>query len=173
MKVNIEEFSPCNKGLDYYKSQPDFKAAWENCPRGDWMLWIAQRLQVDTKVLILAKGKCAETIIHLMKDEKSVNAVKAAIAYGMSEITERDLDIAYAYAYEVEIREFSLTAAAAALSANLSGSADSLATVVTDARTCFFDYDAEVKKEGLLKLANICREILTEQVLEKISNLEQ
>jgi len=34
MKTEIEKFNPCNAGLKFRETYPDFKTAWENCPRG-------------------------------------------------------------------------------------------------------------------------------------------
>lgn len=129
-KIDISKFRPCAPGLKWYN---DFEGssldAWNNCPRGDWMLWIAYELNVDERKLVLAKGLCAETVIHFMKDERSRKAVKAAIDYGKGYISKEDL-----------------TAAAFAADA------------------AFADYDAAVENENQKKTADICREILTEEI---------
>ena len=38
--------------------------AWRDCPRGDWMLWLAGRLDIDRKLLVLASCDCAETALQ-------------------------------------------------------------------------------------------------------------
>jgi len=76
MKYNIEKYNPCEDSLIWYNKQESFEQAWNDCHRGDWMLWIAYHLGVDKRILTLAKGYCAKTIIHLMKDKRSINAVK-------------------------------------------------------------------------------------------------
>jgi hypothetical protein len=103
------------------------------------MLWIASKLKVDIRVLTLAKGKCAETVIHLMNDERSKKAVQAAIDFGMMEIGIEELNAAYAAAY-----------------ANAAS---------------YASYAAAARKENRLKIANICREILTQEVFEKVNSI--
>ncbi len=103
MTYEIEKYSPCEKAVIFRAKFKSFKEAWDNCPRGDWMLWIAKRLGVDFKTMTLAKVRCAQTVIHLMKDERSLNALT-------DEVTIEDLNAAsaaaaasdadaYAYAY--------------------------------------------------------------------------
>lgn len=58
------------------------------------MLWIAKKLNVDLLKLTTAKALCANTVRHLMKDERSTNAVDAALAFGRGEIGEQELKIA-------------------------------------------------------------------------------
>lgn len=73
---------------------------WDECPRGDWLLWWCQRQKVTVRLLTLAKGKCAETVIHLMKDQRSKDAVIAAIAFGEGKITRAELNKARNAAYD-------------------------------------------------------------------------
>jgi hypothetical protein len=47
MKPDITKYDPCKEGLLYYNSFETFEDAWNNCPRGDWMLWIASKLDID------------------------------------------------------------------------------------------------------------------------------
>jgi len=56
--------------------------AWDQCHRGDWLLWWCVAEKVENRLLTLAAGKCAETVIHLMTDQRSKDAVKASIDYG-------------------------------------------------------------------------------------------
>jgi hypothetical protein len=134
----------CEEAQEWYKLQESFENAWNNCHRGDWMLWMASKLKVDIRAIALAKGKCAETVIHLMKDERSKKAVQAAIDFGMMKIDIEELN----------------TAAAAAAAADAASAAT-------------YAYAAAARKENRLKTANICREILAKEVFEKIREYEQ
>src|SRR5690606_23365876 len=89
--TEIEKLQACKQAVKFRKQFNTFEDAWEVCDRGDWMLWVAYRIGVDGRKLFLAKGKCAELVIHLMNDERSVAGVKAAIAYGNGEIGEPEL----------------------------------------------------------------------------------
>jgi len=143
MKTEIERFNPCEDALEFRKKYKTFRGAWNNCPRGDWMLWIAKRVGIDIRTLTLAKGYCAKTVIHLMKYQRSKDAVKAAIDFGRGKIDEGQLrnasdaaDAAYAAAYA-----FNAAYAAAARIKNQKATAD------------------------------ICRKYLTKSVMEKIKSL--
>ncbi|MDR2407946.1 MAG: hypothetical protein LBE13_07535, partial [Bacteroidales bacterium] len=74
MKLDIKPFTPCEEGLEYYESKASFDKAWADCPRGDWMLWLAFQLGVDNRTLTKAKALCANTVRHLMKDKRSTDA---------------------------------------------------------------------------------------------------
>ena len=67
-----------------------------DCHRGDWLLWLAARIGIDRTKLSLTAGKCAETVIHLMTDERSKAAVKAAIDFGEGRISKEELNAARA-----------------------------------------------------------------------------
>lgn len=90
----LRKLNACSDAIQYVKSQKTIISAWQNCERGDWMLWLASMLKVDLQLLTLTKGKCAETFIHLMKDQRSKDAVRAAIAFGEGTITRQELDAA-------------------------------------------------------------------------------
>jgi hypothetical protein len=120
MKTEIEKYDPCTEAVEFRKQFETFQEAWEACPRGDWMLWIAQRLGVDLRILTLAKGHCANTVRHLMKDDRSIKAVDTAIAFGEGRASEKDLDAAAAASYAAA----SYDAAAAAKKENQMQTAD-------------------------------------------------
>lgn len=68
------------------------------CHRGDWLLWLAAKVDIGLRPLTLAKGHCANTVRHLMMDERSVKAVDTAIAFGEGKVNEEGLKKAYAAA---------------------------------------------------------------------------
>ena len=136
--TRLESLNACRDAIIFSKQFKTPKEVWENCPRGDWMLWIAVKLKVNKRLLTLAKGKCAETVIHLMKDQRSKDAVKAAIDYGENRINDQELKIAYAAAY---------------------------AAAADAAAAAYYAADAAARKNNQLLTANICRDILTKEVL--------
>ena len=177
----------CFDAVEWAKYYPSFEAAWNACHRGDWMLWIAAKLGVDKRKLTLAKGRCAETVIHLMKDERSVAAVKASIAYGNGKISEQQLKNAYAdaaaaaadaadaaYAACAAYVAADADAYAAYVAADAADAADaaSYAAAAADdayayAAAAYAAY-ADARKENQQKTADICREILTEEVFNRL-----
>lgn len=147
MKTDLTKFDACQDAVMWFKQFDTDRDAWNACHRGDWMLWIAIRLGVDIHLLTLASGRCAETVIHLMNDQRSVDAVKAAIAFGEGKITEDELRMA----------------AYAARSATYAAAYDAAATYAAHA----------ARKKNQLTTANICREVLTDAVFDKLNQLNQ
>ena len=52
--------------------------------------------------MILAKARCAKTVICLMKDRRSVEAVNVAEKFGLGQATLEELKIADAAAYAAD-----------------------------------------------------------------------
>ena len=52
-----EKYSPCPEAYEWAidSGYTTFEQAWENCPRGDWLLWTAKKLGVSLKPLTKAK----------------------------------------------------------------------------------------------------------------------
>ena len=67
--------------------------AWRECERGDFMLWIAKRRNVDLRILTLAKARCARLAGNLIKDQRSIEELE----FGNSDATIEELNAA-AYA---------------------------------------------------------------------------
>jgi hypothetical protein len=90
-KFDISQFSPCSEGKGYYDSKATAEDAWRDCERGEWMLWIAHKLDIDRRTLTRAKALCANTVRHLM-NKRSTDAIDAALQYADGKITEKELD---------------------------------------------------------------------------------
>lgn len=167
MKYDIEQHGPCIEAIDWYKGQPDSRTAWEICHRGDWMLWIASRLGVSDRLLTLAKGYCAKTVMHLMKDRRSRQAVKVAIAYGEGRATKEDLgkaaEIAYAAVAEAYTAAEAYTDDDAAAEAAVAAADDDAYAAAEAAAEA-----AAAWKKNQQKTADICRKYLTKAVFEII-----
>ena len=89
--TDLKELEPCEKGYKFAKSKNSLINAWNTCERGDWMLWFTGQLNCPLPLFTLAKGKCAETVLHLMCDERSRTAVKIAIDFGNGIATREEL----------------------------------------------------------------------------------
>ena len=91
-KTQLERIEACQEAIDWVENKT-FKEAWQTCERGDWMLWFAQANKLcGIRILTLAKARCAKLVIHLMKDERSKNAVYVAEQYGIGKATRKQLD---------------------------------------------------------------------------------
>jgi hypothetical protein len=101
-----------------WASDKTWEEAYKNCPRGDWMLWLFQKTNPDNlRELTLAKGHCANTIRHLIKDERSTQAMDTAIAFGEGRATREELNSAAAAAHAAALATSAAHAAAAYASA--------------------------------------------------------
>jgi hypothetical protein len=180
----ISQYSPCKEALEFRAKYKTFEEAWEACPRGDWMLWIAKRLNIDLLKLTTAKALCANTVRHLMKDERSINAVDVALKFGEGKATRIELDATYAHAAAAAYDDAANAAAYAANAAAYDAAAYAYATAdaaANSAAAAAYTYayahaaadayaaatDARIKNR--LETADICRRILTKEVFKKLN----
>ncbi len=120
MKNLLKKLHACEEARKW-AADKSWEEVYNTCDRGDWLLWLFKKTNPDDlQLLTLAKGHCANTVRHLMKDERSIRAVDAAIAFGLGEITKEGLDAAYdaAYAYAAYAAAYAADAAAAAYAAD-------------------------------------------------------
>ena len=181
--TKLERLQACNEAIEYVKTQKSAKDAWMNCERGDWMLWIAKRLDVDDRKLTLAKATCASQVRHLMKDQRSLDALDACFRYAKGEITRKELNAytnAAFYAYTNDANAANAANAYAAFYAAdafyayaafyASASAVFAASAVAVAVSAAAASSSSDRMKSLKKSADICREILTDIVLQKYKN---
>jgi hypothetical protein len=160
----------CQEARDWAKGK-SFKEILNTCHRGDWLLWLFQKTNPDDiRLLTLAKGYCAKTVIHLMRDKRSKDAVKAAIKYGQGLIELVELNTAanaaaYAAAYTAYAAADTANAAnaayAAADTANAAADTAANAAAYAAAYAAYATADAAAKVKNQLLTANICRKYLT------------
>lgn len=127
----LKKIGACNEAIQFSKGK-SIQEAWETCPRGDWMIWFyCKKFPKDLKNIILAKAYCAKTVINLMKDERSINAINIAIAFGEGLATIDELN-----------------------AANAAVNASYAANAYTTADTSY------AEEQNQLETANICRKYL-------------
>ena len=119
----LESLNACKKAIDYAAGFATLQSSWDACARGDWMLWLIGRTidrtnETELRKITLAKARCAKLVIHLMKDERSRNAVEVAEQFGLGNATRQELDAAASASANANAY-----AAAAAAAANASASA--------------------------------------------------
>ena len=173
MEYEIKKFDPCKSAIEFRKEFKSFEEAWDACPRGDWMLWLASKLKVDKRLLTLTKGYCAKTVEHLMKDERSKKAVQAAIDYGNNLIDEEELRGAAATAYAATATAAAAADAAAADDAAAAAYAAYAAYAAAAAYAAYAAAAADAaayatKKENQKLTADICRKYLSKIVFKLI-----
>ena len=183
----LKKLKACPPAIEWASTQPDYKTAWQNCERGDWMLWLTQVLNVDDRKLTFAKYLCSKQVQHLMEDQRSIDAMEASLRYVNGEIGRDELNkyaeaatSAAVAAYRAAASAASAVyAAVAAVAANYAATAasaaadadaaDAIESTHADA-TDTYTYNA-ARRKSLKHSADICREILTEEVLTAYENL--
>jgi hypothetical protein len=191
MKPDIKQFNPGEELLEYFESKASFKEAWNGCEQGDWMLRLACCMEVDDRLLAGAKALCAGTVRQWMEDGRSVSAIEAALRYASGEISRGELDLSvpdakaaayaaidaviahrrgpeairYAVACEAAIAASSAAMTSSRVSPLLSGVATHAADAVYYAAG---DTHSVVNRR---QTAGICREALTEAVMERAKEL--
>ena len=155
---------------------------WATCARGDWLLELYAELYPENhRLLSFAKGHCAKTVQHLLKDQRSLDAIQGAIDYGLYQIDEQELALiaihsaAAAQATVVNIASGSYAIYAAANSAYAAADKDSNPATTATLAAYAAVYEASNRNLGFLAnkvcyearsqnqraTANICRRYLT------------
>jgi hypothetical protein len=92
--MNLEELlmrlNACDEAVEYAEGKT-LAQAWLACERGDWMLWLAQKLRVPEQgALGLATCAVARQVWHLMTDDRSKKAVEAKEKWCRGEATDEE-----------------------------------------------------------------------------------
>ena len=122
----LETLSACDEAREWYDDRPSH-LAWRQCERGDWLLWIADRLGVDRKLVVLAACDCAETALKFVPagEDRPRIAIETARKWASGEATAikevradaADAYAAYAYAAYADAAYAAYAAAAYAAAA--------------------------------------------------------
>jgi hypothetical protein len=65
----ILALDPCADAREWLESLPDEitpEQAWCECERGDWMLWLAGRLNVERVAIVRTACAVARSVLHLV-----------------------------------------------------------------------------------------------------------
>jgi hypothetical protein len=88
--VTLARTNACVGAVEWALTQPSLKAAWANCERGDWMLWLAARLSrrgtLARKSVVRAACGCALLVLDRFEkahpgDIGPRKAIETALAY--------------------------------------------------------------------------------------------
>ena len=156
----LKKMNVCKEAILYVQTQKSPAKAWNNCERGDWMLFIAQKLNVDDKKLTMAKAMIAKQAEHLMKDQRSKDILQACFDYANGKITREELNIDAAGIFA----DAALAAISAANTTYGGTAAYAAYAVGADSN------DSRIF--SLKKSADICREYLTKEVLSNYRKLK-
>lgn len=91
----LKKLNACHSACLFASNYQTIEEIVKNVERGDWLLWLAQKVNMDIKLLTLAKARCAKTTMHLLTDQRSIDAVLIAEKFGLTnEITFEELKTA-------------------------------------------------------------------------------
>lgn len=167
LTAKLKSLNACAEAVKWASQFSTLEEAWQNCERGDWMLWLyARSKNYEKRKDILARGYCAQLAVPYMKDSRSIDAVYAAINYGNGHINDAQLSAA-AYAavyaadsaYAAKAAYAAFTATNAAYAANAAVYAAAYAANAAYAAV-YADNAAYAQSKTLKDCADICRKHL-------------
>lgn len=91
----VKDLNACQESTEWlseFKGTPE--KAWEQCERGDWMLWLLARLKADRKKIVSAACGCARLSLDYVPkgEDRSRVAIETAEAWVRSEVSLEDLN---------------------------------------------------------------------------------
>lgn len=167
----LTELDACEEAVIWARGKT-VEQAVQTCDRGDWLLWLARRVDIGIKPLTLAKGHCANTVRHLMKDERSIKAVDTAIAFGEGKATREELSAAADDADAVYIDDADAAYHAdAAFYAVYHSDFDAryARAAAVDAATAAATAEADAEAKNQMETADICRKYIGDLIIEKVN----
>jgi hypothetical protein len=168
-KDQLIKIHACDDAVAWVKDRT-LEEAWNECERGDWMLWLARRKNVDIKILTLAKVKCARLVEHLMTDKRSIEALNVAerFARGLAKREELNAAAYAAYAaYAANAAAFAAYAAYAAAYASAYAAYAATDAASDAAAYAAYASDASAKEQTLPKCADIVRETIDVKLIKE------
>ena len=114
--AKLREMNACAEALEYLEGFETIQDAWDNCGRGDWMLWLCGRKSgapwsEGRRKLVRTSCRCARLVYDLMPEESKKALVLFERWSDGEEISREELD-AVRYA-AVHAAAFAAAAAAA------------------------------------------------------------
>ena len=160
----LAELGACPEAVEW-AGRKTHKKAWETCKRGEWLLWIAGRLGVDRKLLVLAACACARTALKYVPDgeDRPRIAIETAEAWTRGEATiDQVRSAAYASALAAYAAYATNAPYAAARAAAYAANAASRAAAYA-AQAAYAASRAAARKD----MAAIVRKIIPFSVIKK------
>ena len=161
----LKRLNACREAVEWAKDYPTLQQAWNNCERGDWMLWLAGKQSgtpetKSRKKLVLAACKCARlSLKHVPKGERRpIKAIQTAEkwANGDSSITLQDVRNAADAADAADAAAYAAYAAAdAADAAADAAAAAAAASAAADARSKVLKKCADIVRKDYPKIRMI------------------
>jgi hypothetical protein len=87
-KTILTELGACPEAVRWAGRKTP-KKAWETCNHGDWLLWVAGKIDIDRKLIVLAACACAKTALKYLPvgEDRPRIAIETAEAWTRGEAT--------------------------------------------------------------------------------------
>jgi hypothetical protein len=140
LKRQLIALGACKDATDWAKDYRTLGDAWQNCQRGDWMLWlVAQTLGKEQnssgrKRLVFAACQCARLGLPYTTDARVLAAIEVTERWAIGQTSIQEVrDAAYAAAYAASAYAAANAANATARITILSQCADIVRSLFTAA----------------------------------------
>jgi len=101
----LKKLNACREAIQWASEQKNQKQAWNDCERGDWMLWLLGKLSgqpesFKRKKLVLAVCECARLSLKYVKkgEERPLKAIETAEKWAKGQTTIEEVREAAAVA---------------------------------------------------------------------------
>ena len=137
----LKQLGACSDARGWYDGR-DSETAWRECARGDWLLWIAAKLGVDRKLIVLAACDCAELAVAYLPrgEQRPQQAIETARAWCQGTAPIEDVRSAAAYAADA--------AEASSMAAGDAAEASSMAAGAAADAASYAAYAAEASSKA-------------------------
>jgi hypothetical protein len=130
IEETLNGLAACPTAVTWAKGQRTWRRAWANCDRGDWLLWAAERIDIDRTLITRAACDCARKALKYVPggEERPRIAIETAEAWCRGEATIEEVRASADYADSAASASgASADAAASGASADAAASAASAA----------------------------------------------
>jgi hypothetical protein len=80
LKQKLKELNACDEAM-WWTSDRTIEEAVRDCHRGDWLLWLGQKIGIDNYKLIATKEYCANISRYLRKEHEIMTAIELSSAH--------------------------------------------------------------------------------------------
>ena len=165
--TKLAKLYPCHEAIKWVRDQKNQQQAWEDCDRGDWMLWLCGKLSgkpgsYKRKKLVLTSCECARLSLKYVKkgEIRPLKAIETAEKWVKGKATIEEVrDAAYAAASaSADAADYAAYAAAAAADAAAAdayaaaAAADAAASAAADARSKVLKKCADIVRKDYPKI---------------------
>ncbi len=97
----LTDLHACGEAVGWAKDYSTSLKAWKACERGDWLLWIAGRVNIDRKLLVTAACACAKLSLQYVPagEERPRISIETALKWVNGDSSLEEVMVAADAAY--------------------------------------------------------------------------